>query len=204
MNLKDAFRYQSFLDRRLSDGCASVYDRTHAYDITKKHLKSKANPDVEDVEESVDNGEFFRNDDVIRFLLSLVEERSALTQAIDNAKKSLAFDIDAAVESNKFRQRVASAITTMLKFQGKTVTNKETDYKFNVEGNQVMYYYDVESDYVEAYDRESAKAVVKELVTTSDAVSSDIDSAMINTVVDYTPKYNVNDTFEDMMESFLA
>ena len=204
MNLKDAFRYQTFLERNFSRGCSSILDRTHAYDITKKHLRSKANPEAEDIEETVDNGEFFRNDDVIRFLLSLVDERSKLTEAIDKAKRSVPFDIDAAVETNKFRQRVASCIGSMLEYQAKDSVSKETGYKFNVDGNQTTYYYDVENRYAEAYDRAGAKVIMKDLSTSADAVSTAIDSAMINTVVDYIPPYNVNDSFDDMMESFLT
>ena len=204
MNLKEAFRYQTFLNDRLNMACLSVSSRDHAYKITKKHLRSKANPDAEDKEEIVDNGIFYPNDDVIRFMESLVGEKYKLTTAIDSAKSHLDIDIDASVESNKFRQRVANAIGRMLTFAKTSSKTKDNDYKFNVEGNQTMYYYEVETDFEEAYDRDQAKLIWHRLTEDSDAVSSAVDSAMINTSVDYDPPYNVNDSFEDMMERFLS
>ena len=74
----------------------------------------------------------------------LVEERSKLTNAIGKAKASIGFDLDAAIETNKFRQTVANRVKTMLRFTASKRTERGTDYKFNVEGNQTQYYYDIE------------------------------------------------------------
>ena len=43
---------------------------------------------------------------------------------------------------------------------------------------------------------------MRSVITDADKVSADIDSAMINTQVDYTPVFDVNDTFEDAMTEF--
>lgn len=42
------------------------------------------------------------------------------------------------------------------------------------------------------------------MITAADKTSAEIDSAMINTVVDYTPVFDVNDSFEDVMAEFIA
>lgn len=204
MNLKESFRYQNFLENMMSCACSSLTEREHSLTVTKKHLRNKANPEAEDMEEVVDYGEFFRNDDVLSFMLMLVEERSKLTNAIGAAKASIGFDLDAAVETNKFRQSVAQRTKAMLRFTSSKRTERGTDYKFNVEGNQTQYYYDIEVESVEAFDRERAKDVIRSIMSESDKVSAQIDSAMINTVVDYEPPFNVNDSFEDVMTEFLA
>jgi hypothetical protein len=54
----------------------------------------------------------------------------------------------------------------------------------------------------EAYDKEGAKQYMRSVITDADKVSADIDSAMINTQVDYAPVFDVNDTFEDAMTEF--
>lgn len=204
MNLKESFRYQNFLDGKLNDARYSIADRTHALKVTKVHLKKKANPDAEDITEVVEVEEFIPNDDVIAFMCWLVEERQKLTEAICAAKASLGFSLDAAIEANKFRQYTASAVKGMLKYTPSKKTEQGRDYKFNVEGNQTPYYYDIETSFEEAFTRDSAKKVVRDMITAADKTSAEIDSAMINTVVDYTPVFDVNDSFEDVMAEFIA
>jgi recombinational DNA repair protein RecT len=80
----------------------------------------------------------------------------------------------------------------------------ETGRKFNVEGNQTTYYYPVEITAEEAYDRNNAKTVMKAAITKADDVSREIDTALINTAVNYEAPFNVNDSFDDAMETFLS
>lgn len=203
MNLKESFRYQNFLESMMYSAGSSLTDREHSLTVTKKHLRKKANADAEDVVETVDVGEFFKNDDVMRFMSVLVEERDKLTNAIGKAKASIGFDLDAAIETNKFRQNVANRIKTMLRFTPSKKTERGTDYKFNVEGNQTQYYYDIEVEATEAYDRDKAKETMRKLIVDADKVSAEIDAAMINTLVEYEAPFNVNDSFEDVMTDFL-
>lgn len=204
MNLKESFRYQNFLENMLAYAGNSLTDREHSLTITKNHLRKKANAEAEDMIETVDVGEFFKNDDVLKFMTMLVEERSKLTNAIGKAKASIGFDLDAAIETNKFRQTVANRVKTMLRFTASKRTERGTDYKFNVEGNQTQYYYDIEVEANEAFDRSVAKDTMRKLILEADKVSAEIDSAMINTMVEYDASFNVNDSFEDVMTDFLA
>ena len=204
MNLKESFRYQNFLENMLAYAGNSLTDREHSLTITKKHLRKKANAEAEDMMETVDVGEFFKNDDVLKFMTMLVEERSKLTNAIGKAKASIGFDLDAAIETNKFRQTVANRVKTMLRFTASKRTERGTDYKFKVEGNQTQYYYDIEVKANEAFDRSVAKDTMRKLILEADKVSAEIDSAMINTMVEYDAPFNVNDSFEDVMTDFLS
>lgn len=204
MNLKESFRYQNFLENMMGAAASSICDRDHAFTVTKNHLRNKANSDASDMMETVDFGEFHSNDDVLNFMLRLVEERNKLTTAIGKAKASIGFDLDAAVETNKFRQTLAQRARGMLRFTASKRVERGTDYKFNVEGNQTQYFYDIEVESKEAFDRNRAKAMVREIMQEADKASAEIDSAMINTVVEYQPPFNVNDSFEDVMAEFLA
>ena len=204
MNLKESFRYQNFVEKMLACAGNSLTEREHRLAITKNHLRKKANAEAEDMMETVDVGEFFKNDDVLKFMTMLVEERSKLTNAIGKAKASIGFDLDAAIETNKFRQTVANRVKTMLRFTASKRTERGTDYKFNVEGNQTQYYYDIEVKANEAFDRSVAKDTMRKLILEADKVSAEIDSAMINTMVEYDAPFNVNDSFEDVMTDFLS
>lgn len=204
MNLKESFRYQSFLERMMHSASASLTNQTHCLIATRTHKRKSANPEAEDITEVIEcDGVYYCNDDVISFMEWLVDEREKLTSAIGKAKASIAFDIDAAVETNKFRQIVNRAIKQMMLYTPSKRVEQGRDYVFNVEGNQTAYVYDVEVTTTEAYDKTSAKRVMRSMISKADETSSEIDAAMINTIVDYTPVYDVNESFEDVMAEFI-
>lgn len=202
MNLKEAFRYQNFISKLMESACVSIADPNHALNVVKKHHKSGANHDAVDIEEPVIVSEFYKNDDVISFIQWLILERDKLTKAINVAKVSAGFDIDAAIETNKLRQMAGIYVKRMLSNTASRSTERGSDYKFNAEGNQMPYFYEVEVVRTEAYDRDKAKAFMRSTVSDADKVSSDIDSVMINSVVEYEPVFDVNDSFEDVMAEF--
>lgn len=204
MNLKEAFRYQNFLDTMMHSASASIQQRDHCLKITKTHLRNKVNPDVQDVTETVEGDVFFANDTVIAFMAWLVAEREKLTTAIGTAKDYIGFDIDAAIETNKFRQTVNSSIKNMLRYAPSKRIEQGRDYKFNIEGNQMPYIYDIEVVSEEAYDKNEAKTMMRKMISKADEVSADIDAAMINTRVNYEPVFDVNETFDDVMTDFIA
>ena len=77
MNLKEAFRYQNFLDRIFGAACISIEKRDHCLTQTRNHLYNKVNPDMENVKEEVKTEEdFFANDDVIQAMLFLTDENA--------------------------------------------------------------------------------------------------------------------------------
>lgn len=205
MNLKESFRYQRFLDNLMSNACSSVQEKEHCLTTTKKHLRHKSNPEASDFVEEVEcDSAFFPTDAVVQFMFWIVEERQKLTIAIGKAKASIEFDIDAAVETNKFRQSLSRAIRWVLQYTPSKRIEQGCDYKFNVDGNQTPYVYEVEVTTSEAYDRDKLKATMLDAISTADTVSAEIDKAMINTTVEYEPMYDVNESFEDIMEKFLV
>jgi hypothetical protein len=204
MNLKESFRYQKFLDGLMQQAQSSICDRNHALKVTKTHLRNRVNSEAEDKVEEIDVGEFIPNDDVLTFMQYLIGEKERLSCAIGKAKASCGFDIDAAVETNKYRQNLRSSVGSMLRNTAAKRTERGSDYKFNVEGNQTPYSYDVEVESSEAFDRDVAKTTMKEVIAKADEVSREIDMALINTVVEYNTPFDVNDSFEDAVKVFLS
>ena len=203
MNLKEAFRYQNFLESLMRSACSSIQNREHCLTVTKTHCRNKVNPDGQDLTEVVRVEDFFPNDEVIRFMEWLVEEKGKLTRAIGAVKSSLELDIDAAIETNKFRQTANNAMKSMLRYTPYERTEQGRDYKFNVEGNQVPYFYEIEVTAEDSYNRDNAKSVMRSMISTSDKVSAEIDAALINTFVDYEVVFDVNETFEDVVKEFI-
>lgn len=203
MNLKEAFRYQKFLDRMMYAACSSIQRDEHCILTKKTHLRSAANPDTEDITEVIETEPFVNNDTVIEFIKWLIEQKEQLSTEIGNAKKSIEYtDIDAAIEANKYRQKAAAAIEYMLRKKPRKRQEQGIDYKFNAEGNQLSYYYKIDVSEEEMFDRVSDKSIQRELLTTADNVSAAVDAYMINTTVDYNPVYSVNESYDDVIAMF--
>jgi hypothetical protein len=203
MNLKESFRYQKFLDILMRSASSMLQNPCHCLETTKVHLRNAVNPAASDYTEVVDDGEFVPNDIMLAFMVHMIKEREKLSTAISRAKQSIDFDIDAAIETNKFRQTLNNSIRQMLRLVATKRKTKETDYKFDINEQQVAYRYDVEITTTERYDRENAKEIMREVIREADEVSAAIDSAMINTMVEYEPPYDVNESFDDVLEAFM-
>lgn len=204
MNLKEAFRYQNFLDRMMLSVRDSISQKDHALKTTETHFCSAANPEAKDRVEKVDKGEFYQNDDVIRLGLKLIEEKKTLSHAIAWAKSYSGVNIDAEIETNKFRQQAVAGIKCMLGFKPGKRKSQARGYKFDINQTQVPYVYDMDIVDEDNFDRTAAKEIMRRLVDEADAVSTKVELALVNTNVDYTPPFNVNDTFDDVMQEFLV
>lgn len=203
MNLKESFRYQKFLDILMRSASSMLQNPDHCLETTKVHLRNDVNPAASDYTEVVDDGEFVSNDIMLAFMVHMIGEREKLSTAISKAKQSVGFDIDAAIETNKFRQLLNNSIRQMLRMTATKRKTKETDYKFDINEQQVAYRYDVEITTTERYNKDNAKAIMREVIRDADEVSASIDAAMINTLVEYEPPYDVNESFDDVLDAFM-
>jgi hypothetical protein len=202
MNLKEAFRYQNFLSSLMTSARAHIVMEDRCLKTTKRHLIRESNPDADDKEEVIACEDFVSNDTVLRFMKWIIDERYKLTCAIGLAKTKAGIDIDADIETNKIRQTACESIKRMLQYTTAKKTETGKAYKFNAEGNQSPYYYTIEVETTEAFDRDKAKDLMYEIIAESDKKSSEIDSALINTVVDYEPVYSVNLSYDDIVRKF--
>ena len=195
MNLKEAFRYQNFLDRLLNQTMATMSIQDNLLEVSKVHRRSKAISSAEDETEVAEVTELVVPDTAISL---------ALSKAIGVAKGNLAGgigDMDAAIEANKCRQSVAEKIRSMLRIKSGKKVERGTGYTFNGEGNQVPYIYDVEVTTTERFDRAKLKATMQDLLSEADKVSAQIDEAVVNTKVDYKAPWDVNASFEDILSA---
>lgn len=202
MNLKESFRYQNFLDFMMRDACSSISRLDHCILTRKLHKKQAANPEDEDMNEVVEVDPFVENDIVIAFMDWLIDQKLQLGIAIGEAKASIPIDIDAEIGANKFRQKMSQSIGYMLSKKPRKRQEIGTGYKFNVEGNQTMYNYTIDVEEEEMFDRVADKKHARELLFAADNVSADIDAALVNTEVKYEPVFDVNETFDDVIERF--
>lgn len=204
MNIKEAFRYQNFLDKLLSTTTDYLSYDSNVTKTTQEHLRKKANPDAEDetLDVTKDREIDCSVNTLVDFCQSIITEKENLGKAIDVAKSDCELDIDNSVAVNKKKQDVARIFSHMSNIKAKEKIKEGTAYKFNVEGNQTTYNYDVKEVSVIDFDRNKVKAIAKKLLKESDEVSTNLDKIMVDKEVKYMPEYDVNDTYEDVLEQF--
>lgn len=195
MNLKEAFQAQNKIGELLSYIVRYLSDEDNVMTVTEKHLRSKAlagqQDDTVDVSQKSDEG--FEVGRLLSIWQELMAEKERLGLAIGKAKAGMAFNLDAAVDGNKSRRAFLSMLQSLAnrKSSHELQKGEGRGYVFNNDGNQTAYCYDIDRIMTIDYDRNKVRAMVKELTRESDEVSIEIDEALLQTKVDYEPKFDL-------------
>ena len=149
---------------------------------------------------------FDRITDVARFLLFLLEEKQRLFAAIRKAKDALPIDMDSEVSLNASRQSLARTFKHMndQRSSEQLVPGGGSGYRFNTDGNQVVYKCDVRRVTTINFDRNVIRQKLQKLNRAADEVSTQLDLCLVTSVVDYTPPFDVNCSFSEAFETFLG
>ena len=208
MNLKEAFRFQNKLQSLMEEAQSILGDEANITRVQTTYLRKKVMKQFEDetTEEAPSTEYSGQITSVAEFLLYLLRERERLTAAVCRAKAGLDLPagLDGEVSLNARRQDAARLLRRMagLRSSEVVIPNGGTGYCFNNEGNQVSYRCDVKRVTTINFDRNKIRKMCAELSQRADAVSSELDAVLITTQVDYTPPFNVNDTFAESFGIF--
>lgn len=202
MNLKESYRYANYLDTLLNTAYRYLQNKGFTTTTKQNHLRSKANSEASDEIVEVQNPydvEFTPND-VIDFVVGVIAEKELLANAIAKAKSGAEINIDNAVAMNKKKQAFVSVLSGIVNIKPSEKTTQGTDYKFNQQdGNQIRYYYNIEETTIIDFNRNDVKALIKKYSKECDDISAKLDAIEINTIVEHTQKYDISDTFEDLV-----
>ena len=201
MNLKESYRYANYLDGLLSTAYSYLRNRGFITTTKQNHLRSKANSEA--VDEVVDvqkpfDVEFTPNS-VIDFVIKVLTEKEKLSSAIASAKANAEINIDNAIAMNKKKQEFVSVLNNMADIKASESITTGIDYKFNQEGNQVKYFYNIEQTTCIDYNRTDVRNLAKKYLKETDAVSAKLDAIEITTEVDFTPSWDVNAKFDEVV-----
>lgn len=201
MNLKESYRYANYLDNLLSTAYSYLCNKGFITTTKQNHLRSKANSDAQD--EVIDvqkpyDVEFTPNN-VVDFVVKIINEKEGLSNAIAVAKANTEINIDNAIAMNKKKQGFVSVLNGMADIKATEKQKNGSDYKFNAEGNQVAYYYTVVETTGIDFDRNDIRALAKKYLKETDEISAKLDTIEINTILDFEPKYDINSTFEELV-----
>ena len=202
MNLKESYRYANHLDTLLNTAYRYLQNKGFITTTKQNHLRSKANSEAIDeiVEVQKPYDVDFTPNDVIDFVVGVITEKELLADAIAKAKTGTEINIDNAVAMNKKKQAFVSVLNGIVNIKPSEKTTQGTDYKFNQQdGNQIRYYYNIEETTTINFDRNDVKSLIKKYSKECDDISAKLDAIEINTIVEHTQKYDISDTFEDLV-----
>jgi len=208
MNLKEAFRYQNKLGALMTDAEMILEREPNITSVKNTHLRKKVFESAEN-ETTVDEPitEFAGNiTELARFVVHLMQEREKLSKAIREAKQKLPIDMDSEVSLNAKRQEIVRVYKRMLEVRNKEVlvSGGGTGYRFNQEGNQVTYRYDIQRVTTINFDRKIVRNIAAEMTRKADEVSAELDRCLVNSTVDYVPTFGVNDSFAEVFKAYLG
>ena len=202
MTLKEAFTYQNFLNEIIVKGETYLGNSGFVTSTKELHKRKAANPEVDD-EEIIAKKPFdvdFDVTDVIDLVVVAIKEKESLSKAISTAKKSLDFDIDAAVSLNGKKQGFINILKMMNCQKSSESTVQGSGYRINsIDGNQTRYFYDIDKVTTIDFDRNDVKGLIKKYAKDCDDTSAKIELTMITANVDFNPRWDMNDTFEDII-----
>ena len=208
MNLKEAFRFQNKLQSMMDEAQSILGSTANITKVQNTYLRKKVMPEAEN-ETTIDAPATEYSEQitlVAEFMLHLLSEREKLSVAIFQTKTGLNLPagLDGEVSLNSKRQEVAGLFRRMagLRSSEVLISNGGTGYRFNNEGNQVSYRCDVKRVTTINFDRNKIRKMCGDLSKKSDEVSAALDSVLVNTQVEYTVPFDVNDTFAEAFEAF--
>lgn len=210
MNLKEAFRFQNKLQSMMDEGSAILSQEQNITQVKTTYLRKKVMAGAEDeaVMEQPTTPYSGQITEIAVFLMELLREREKLSAAICRAKTSLELPagFDGEVGLNGMRQDLAGLFRRMtnLRASETLIANGGSGYRFNNEGNQVSYRCDIKRVVTINFDRNQLRRLCADLSRQADETSRALDAALITAQVDYEPPFDVNDTFADAFEQFLA
>ncbi len=208
MNLKEAFRFQNKLQSLVDETQNFLLCDSNIVKVETTYLRKKVMAEAENETVTAEQPSEYCNhvNGVMDFFLYLLQQKETLSRAICTAKATLPIDMDSQTSLNTLRQRMAQVFSYManLRSSETTVPAGGVGYRFNAEGNQVSYRCDIRKVSTINFDRNKARKNMARLNRQADEMSVEIDKCLINSQVDFTPPFDVNDTFADVFESFLS
>ena len=201
MNLKESYRYANYLDGLLSTAYTYLRNKGFVTTTVEEHLRKQSNPDVENetIEVQKPFDVEFKPNQVIDFVVRVLNEKDKLSEAIAEAKSTTEINIDNAISMNKKKQAFVSVLNGIADIKPSEIKTTSKSYKFDINGEQKPYVYDVNRKTSIDFDRTDVRNLIKKYLKETDEISAKLDLIEITTQVDFTPTWDVNEKFEELV-----
>ena len=201
MNLKESYRYANYLDSLLRRAYTYLGNTGFVTTTVEEHLRSKSNPDVDDetIEVQKPYDVEFTPNQVIDFVVKVLDEKEKLSDAIAEAKSTTEINIDNAISMNKKKQGFVSVLNGIADIKPSETKTTSKSYKFDINGEQKPYVYDVNRKTSIDFDRTDVRNLIKKYLKETDEMSGKLDLIEITTIVEFVPKWDINEKFEELV-----
>ena len=207
MNLKEAFRFQNKLQSLMNEAQSILQDECNITRTQTTVFHKKIMPELEnEVTVEIAPSEYAdRINEVVDFMLYLLDEHEKLAKSIHAAKMALPIDMDIEVALNGKRQSIASTLRYMvgLRSSEQVMPHGGMGYRFNAEGNQVTYRCEAKRVITINFDRNKVRTYTSALNRKADGISAELDRCMVNAEVAYEAPFDVNESFSMIFEGYL-
>ena len=204
ISLKKSFELQNYLNGLYSAALGILMMQDNTTTTKQEHLRKKVYAEAEDetITKPKRNEFEFSINELIEFSCFIQENMANLTEAINAAKHSTEKNLDGMIAINNQKRRLLNHLTTMTNIKAKECITQGRGVKFNGEGNQVTYLYDIKEVTTIDFDRNKVKAIVNRLRKELDKTSTEIDLMQLNTQVDFDHIFDIGDSLEDAVEKW--
>ena len=213
MNLKDAFRLQKFFSNTITTLNYYISTEGFATKVVEIHEKNLANKDVANEEINLKNEKPFECsiETLVFIIIDLMTEKAKLSYAIESEKKYSSVNwtidgklisIDIAIEYNSKTRELLGVLKHLNDLKSNVSKKNGRDFKFNINGEQVSYNYNINVHSQIDFDRNIIKNLYKKYLEEADNISNMIERYMINSSVDFQSVYSYNDSIDDIIEKY--
>lgn len=199
MILKEAFRYQNYLKTLQLEIVRFLNQRDNVITEEEKLMYSSVDKDKED-EVEITSSEYDINK-IISLIDDVIAEKESITKAIGKTKAECGYDIDGMLEINKFKTTFIDSLENLNSIKCVQTKSTKTGYKFNINGEQLAYRFPTLLIETINFDRKVTKGMSNTFKKNTDEVSNLIDRLNVTLEVNFEPKFNINDSFDEMLES---
>ena len=133
------------------------------------------------------------------FVVKAIEEKDKLSDAIAKAKSTTEINIDNAIAMNKKKQSFVSVLNGIADIKPSETKTTSKSYKFDINGEQKPYIYDVNRKTSINFDRNDVRNLIKKYLKETDEISAKLDLIEITTQVDFVPAFDINSKFEELV-----
>lgn len=199
ITLKKSFELQNYLKSLFDESLSLLGYSDNVTISTQEHMRKKVYSEAEDeiiIKPKHMNYDFSIND-LINFVCTVQIEMEKLTVAINRAKHQDKKDFDGMITINNRKRELLHRLLEMANIKSKENIFSGRSVKFNEEGNQVTYCYDIKEVTTIDFDRNKVKSIVGKLRKELDEVSTAIDVMQLETMVDFESKFEIGDNLED-------
>ena len=199
ITLKKSFELQNYLKYLFDEALLILSCSDNITISTQEHMRKKVYSQAENeiiIKPKRMDCDFSIND-LIGFVCVVQEEMEKLTIAINQAKHNDKKDFDGMITINNRKRELLQRLLSMANIKSKENILSGRSVKFNEEGNQVTYCYDIKEVTTIDFDRNKVKAIASKLRKELDETSTAIDIMQLETMVNFESKFEIGDSLED-------